>query len=287
MLYASPKNLRNTLINLIYLFVTSKEIWKIELKIIYICNWQGWQLLKFSQLKLNTMAIKKEKDQGVKEPTPIKATLFRFATLRSPQLISEEKKEWGFIHHPDPSLSFFLKEVKTGDIDEAREIVSSLTKTFPASLKYPSVGEIRKKYKSLYRFSMWLSVNKNTITKTDIDANIPTGKIFSDSDLINTWDNVFDQLLTCKNHTIRATCIQLIAAYNFISVYNNASLKSIAEKMIQTPKDPLPPAIEKRLDMFMRRVANAKLIIPEPFSVKRFDTGDTTGPFGASLRLCL
>lgn len=213
-----------------------------------------------------------------KQPTPIKTDLFRFVTIRTPQLITEEKKQWGFIPHPDPSNSFFLKQVNTDNISIARSGVREVLGSFkPVN----SADDIKKKFAELYNFSSWLIRNRNTLTEQETTDKLKNVKKLNEDELIQIWDNLFYQVLKCNSPTLRQVCIQLIAANNFIVNIKTAEIKKIAENFIQTPKTPLAPEVKERLNLFLRRLAKSKVIIPKAFSTERQNT-DTSNEKGSA-----
>jgi hypothetical protein len=63
---------------------------------------------------------------------PIKNNLFRFVTLRNPQLIDEESKNLGFIPHPDETQSVFYEAVKDLDDSQKQAALATVADSFVA-----------------------------------------------------------------------------------------------------------------------------------------------------------
>src|SRR5690554_7010135 len=94
---------------------------------------------------------------------PIVTDLFRFVTVRSPQLLDEEQKERGFSYFPmeDVELSHFLRDF--GGVEDNKAARKAYLKQQAASFENPftSLKTIRELDPRLYDFSLWLMKNKN------------------------------------------------------------------------------------------------------------------------------
>lgn len=203
---------------------------------------------------------------STKQPAPIKTDLFRFVTIRTPQLISDEKKKWGFIYHPDLSKSYFFKNSSPDSIDAARTIIKERCATFkPVS----SANDIKKLIPDLFEFTQWLTRNKNVFTEEQLAEKAKTVKKLLPENRIHVWDNLLFQVGECEDPILRQVCIQLLIADNFLAVCEQKDIRKIAETLIQTPKAPVAPAIAERPLLFLRKVANAKVVVPKEFSIKK------------------
>lgn len=180
-----------------------------------------------------------------KEATKNKTDLFRFATLRSPQLISKRRRELGFVEHPDHSGSYFLKEIiSEQDPDAARQRLASL---IPGFTPFASVEEVKNFAGSLWAFSMWLGKHKSELhATTDLAPQVQGANALSASDHLRVWDNVFFDILTQSNGHVRQACLQLLVSTHFLKHYNDHR---------QDTKQ-------------LKRIANSKVIVPTAFSVK-------------------
>jgi hypothetical protein len=198
-----------------------------------------------------------------KEPTPIRTDLFRFITIRTPQLIAPEKREVGFVYHPSPQTSAFLGQVDTEDIDEARSIVRAQTRNFSA---FATFGEVRALDQSLYAFSSWLLRNKNTLTEKESTNQVAGLSLLATETEIQIWDNLFYQVLKKTTPSVRQACVQMLIANNYLKMSSKPAIAEIANKLVQTPRNPDPPPPNKRLTLLLRRIAKARVVIPKAFS---------------------
>ncbi len=182
--------------------------------------------------------------------TPIKTDLFRFVTLRTPQLINEQQKNIGFIFHIKKEASVFLKSVKPDStITESRDIVLNAAKSFSSPFTtYLKVKEIDK---DLYNFSSWLMDNRNTLIEAEVLEKAAGINALSETNLNLLWDNLYYQALTRKSSYVRQACIQMLIANNFI-LEHNRKLDEIKFK--------------GSIDEYLERLANAKVVIDKAFT---------------------
>ncbi len=180
---------------------------------------------------------------------PITKPLFSFVTLRSPQLLSKEEKDKGFIYFPtaQKSNSYFLKDLDAQpDSDGRRTFLEGRTATFSAITKREDVEVIKP---DLYEFSIWLMRKKDTLTINEINTKlitpVPTLTLTQER---NLWDNLFYQLLTQSSTALRDALVQMIVANNFIK--KNDSQATGTTRFIDTNLD-------------VRRLANAFVVIPK------------------------
>ena len=183
-----------------------------------------------------------------------KTSLFRFVTLRAPQLISSERRALGFVEHPDPSSSHFLDAIDGyTDINTARTTLSAQAATFTA---YESVDDVKNVSTDLWDFSLWLMKNKNNLVRSELDALIPA--LPTATKINKLWDNLFYDILLKKDGAIRQGCLQMIVAINFINKYVSYS------PGVSTDEDVI--AEEARL---LKRLANGKVIVDRAFTIAK------------------
>jgi len=196
---------------------------------------------------------------------PIKTDLFRFVTVRTPQLINEQRKDLGFIFHPNPSQSVFLEEIGEGtDINQARTFVRDAVNDFTNPLKtYLKTKEVDK---DLYNFSSWLMNNRSNFTKAEVVVEMGSLTPLVDAKVNELWDNLYYQVLTRKSSYVRQACIQLIIANNFIAKYTtyDATVHEGTE------------------EEFLVRLANAKVVIDKSFTTEEDNSVSSKGNYEAT-----
>jgi len=180
----------------------------------------------------------------------IKTNLFRFMTLRSPELLPKERREIGFTDNPAPEDSKFLSAIS--GIEDVKAIQKKLADVVKKFKPYKSVEEVKSISPDLWEFSMWISKNHNTLTKAMVDSKtLPA--IPSKSARKQIWDNLYFDIVQKQNPYVRQALLQLIVAINFIDKFKTTAIDD---------------------ESVLRRLANGKVIIPNVFrAIKKDRTG--------------
>ncbi len=187
---------------------------------------------------------------------PSKANLFRFVTLRNPQLSDENTNTKGFVYHPEPTHSDLnpsrsrLIVVATDSSDSQREsaLVAALDDYDPITQKIYIRGPI----KDVYDFSSWLMRNKNMLSYASINENIKTAAKLIDSSEIFVWESLFHSVIKNESNYVRDALIQILVANQFLKAFEAFRDGSIEEIVFTTEQE----------EEFVRR-ANATVVIPE------------------------
>lgn len=199
----------------------------------------------------------------------MKADLFRFATLRTPQLISPGMKKIGYLEHPNIADSYFLKTVADiEDIEKARKKVRDIHFNFNA---FKSVNSIKKINEQLYGFSSWLMLHKSSLTKAEVFEKRNNVNGLDLPQQVFLWDNVMYQIIAKESVYVRQACIQMLVASNFLTLTKDEDEIKKAAREINTPRLPSPPEGDRQTDLYLRRLANAKLVIPQALTVRKED----------------
>jgi hypothetical protein len=187
--------------------------------------------------------------------TQIKNTLYRFVTMRAPELLEERKSKELFVLHPEahrnPSetiKSFFLKSIYS--IPEGKTKKEALQETAEnfdnsnARKTKKSIVELVDN-QNLTVFAEWLTKNRTTLTyekvKKFLEKLGTTEKIPHDEIRIKLWDNLFYQIFTFQSGTVRDFILSVLVADFFItkskvSEENEEILKRLAQARVVIPK---------------------------------------------------
>lgn len=194
--------------------------------------------------------------------TEIKNTLFRFVTMRAPELLEEEKIQQKFVKHPEAE-----KELTETFVSEFLQAIyhQAAGKTKQQSLKDALVSfqstALKKKEelyktdvvsKDFYDFALWLTKNRNNLTlseayeKTIVNVGGIVGveNLFenvTEENLLVLWDNLFYQIITQESSYVRENILSMINACFFIKNYNlidqtNDNIQKLAQARIIVPK---------------------------------------------------
>lgn len=213
--------------------------------------------------------------------TQIKNTLFRFVTMRAPELINDEEVKNNFIQlaESEYTKSHFLLGVLSNPNTARKELLQNLANGFE-NQNFKSKKEIDALVGSQFlKFSSWLIANRNSLTKEKLAENVPLSiKALSLNAKIQVWDNLFYQIVTSKSGYLREDLLSILVADNFIEHKDLAMLNELAQARIIIPKTLLendnkltPPskkgvlrsipvnskALDKELDLF---IANQNIL---------------------------
>ncbi|MDR6969184.1 hypothetical protein J2X31_003211 [Flavobacterium arsenatis] len=187
--------------------------------------------------------------------TEIKNTLFRFVSMRAPELSNDTEQNLRFVFRPDLLVSKFKgvedspekKEKLKEAIDTALTYlpISSLDRFVPATKE-----TLRTEFdNTIYLFSIWLAKNKIGYRKTELAEKIipalsvvkPNGERVDFSDKKNIlWDNIFYQVVTHKDFYAKELAMQLLHALHVIENYeegNHAKNALLMKARVVLPKE--------------------------------------------------
>jgi hypothetical protein len=174
----------------------------------------------------------------------IKNNLFRFVTLRSPQLIDEKENHPGFVYHPE-GPNRFLSAVDNQQESDKKALLEQEADAFTGSLK--TIADVKQLNTALYLFSSWLMRNKNALSYAEIKANSEGVSLLTTSEVV-VWENLIYQIISKESTYVRESLIRLLVANQFLEAFNDLS-----ENTIFT---------EEQDKEFTRR-ANASVVMPK------------------------
>lgn len=151
---------------------------------------------------------------------PVKANLFRFVTLRNPQLIDEKEKDPGFVFNPYESNNAFYNAVENLEDDQKPAALKTVSDGF-SGIAYRTRAEIKPYCEGLYSFSSWLMRNKKDLSYKSIKANLGDATTLNPIQESSVWNNLIYQTVTKKSVYVREACIQLLIANKFLNAFNN------------------------------------------------------------------
>lgn len=184
----------------------------------------------------------------VAENTPTQ-TLFRFVSLRSPQLSDEKDQDKRFVLMPQEvkTTSHFYEPVTSGTglksklllIQASSYALDSdyISKDDPAN----NLDTFKTTYQVIYDFAVWLARNKSTCTYAEFIAQknaVITG-LYPQLSLTVLWDNFIYQVITQKDFYIKEAMMQIILALHALSTSanNEEEVKVLLSARIVLPKE--------------------------------------------------
>lgn len=161
---------------------------------------------------------------------PSKTNLFRFVTLRNPQLIADEKKDQGFVLFPNTINSKFIDDLDGKSDADQKTVIAAEVAANPPLLTKKAVGQQNK---NLYQFSSWLMRNKNQLTYVEIKTAIAGVAPLTDKAELKIWDNLVYQTIERTSNYVREALIQMLIANKFVKAFLDFS-KDIVEDIVFT-----------------------------------------------------
>ena len=146
----------------------------------------------------------------------IKQNLFRFVTLRNPQLIDEKDKDFGFVFHPDDKYNKFLQKIVDVNEEERVKVLYDEAAQFSPLKTRTETKAVNIK---LYPFSSWLMRNKNKLSYMSIKENINGASALTEAQEFTIWDNLIYQTIEKKSVYIREALIQMLIANQFLKAF--------------------------------------------------------------------
>jgi len=152
----------------------------------------------------------------------IKNNLFRFVTLRNPQLIEEKDKQLGFVYHPDETTGTFYTPLRAASSGGEKQALLDARDSF-ASSNFKTKKDVKGVNADLYNFSAWLMRNKNALSYAAILDNINSAQVLTSQEEMTVWDNLIYQTISRQSVYVREALIQVLIANKFLAHFNTFS----------------------------------------------------------------
>ncbi|WP_131725564.1 MULTISPECIES: hypothetical protein [unclassified Chryseobacterium] len=173
-------------------------------------------------------------------------TLFRFATMRNPQLSDPQNKKKRFIFRPENSADVSIYNVKL-PLDKTLSVISKKIDEQEATYDLDIYSEDDLKLfnsGNFYDLAVWVARNKATTTKQEFDTKInaykTAGNVFPYfSDLTRLWDNLVYQIVTQKDFYTKETIMQFLHLNHILENYDGTEqcFNDIKKAKVVLPKE--------------------------------------------------
>ncbi len=155
--------------------------------------------------------------------TKIKNTLFRFTSLRAPELVEEHKNKDGFVTR-DPGVTAGAFDTAISGLTEEEskwQALQDAAVDFGETTAKMALSEIKDLKPDLYELSVWLAKNRSSFDIADFESRLSTVTAITDNGVLGSlWDNLFYQVVTQKDFYIKEAIIQLLTANHVVANYN-------------------------------------------------------------------
>ncbi|RKE78606.1 hypothetical protein [Chryseobacterium sp. AG363] len=183
------------------------------------------------------------------ENTPSQ-TLFRFVSLRSPELSDDTKKDKRFIVIPQDlknDNAFYVPVVNgTGAKQKLLKTCAANYANNPERISTDpnsanSLEGFKRTYKAYYVFGTWLAKNKTICTYEEVIAK---RAVLTDPQatpatppLISLWNNLIYQVVTQKDFYVKEVIMQVLLAHHILSVSDKEEMKTALGARVVLPKE--------------------------------------------------
>lgn len=140
-------------------------------------------------------------------------TLYRFVSLRAPELSKKEDSEKRFVFHPDNHTGEFFDAVTEAEPEQTNwEVLQIAADAFT---EIQTLEELQSINSSFYLMAEWLAKNRKRYAK-DIRLKTEHVTVLSSAVVYNLWDNLFYQVITQKSFYIKEGIIQMLVLQNLL-----------------------------------------------------------------------
>lgn len=141
-------------------------------------------------------------------------TLYRFVSLRSPELTKKENQNNRFVFHPDQKTGVFFESLKTKNSDDTKwSVLQSTATNFVAFKNEIEIENINNQF---YEVADWISRNKTSFDNQKLAKKIINLKPLDIKSELIFWDNLFYQVITEKSFYIKEAIIQILVLNNLL-----------------------------------------------------------------------
>lgn len=148
----------------------------------------------------------------------IKNTLYRFVTMRAPELIGDETKAVGFVQFPENETSAFISPAAQAATPEAKKqaidtAVAAYTPT------YASKKDLKAANTYLYDFATWLTSNRTKFSLEEITSKVDEFYLPGSTipNMVEIWDDLHYTILTAGDSYLRDLLLSYIVADFFLT----------------------------------------------------------------------
>lgn len=213
--------------------------------------------------------------------TEIKNTLFRFVTMRAPELIESERVEKNFVIHPDLSACFFKQYLeseyavgynKKEALKNGANYIGTQENTFTSRDAVKDYVNNQTDNNQFYEFAIWLTKNRNRFSAEELQQRInpaglqQLGPIADGSKKIHLWNQIMYQVISFKSGYIRDAILSVLVADFFLSNYDAAQMdlkaaRKLAQARVIMPYEIFGPTVAAETSSSAKGDGNKNVIL--------------------------
>lgn len=183
-------------------------------------------------------------------------TLFRFVSLRNPELTKPKDIEQRFVFHTDNSSgAFFAAMSRRANNQTKWQVLLSAANAFSP---YKTEAEIKNDVgNDFYEVAGWVANNRSNIDEQELIQKISGLDFLKKEQEIKIWDNLFYQIVIQKAFYIKEGLMQVLILNNLLKYNNTRKMPEVIEAAgrIETRNIQEPPSV-------FIIAANARVVLP-------------------------
>jgi len=148
-------------------------------------------------------------------------TLYRFVSLRNPELSNIEKQERRFVFYFENDQvqkikGFFYKAIQENNGSQTKwQVLTSKASDFSANA-FTSDKDVENINTDFYIVANWLAKNRKTTQPEELLKRVNGLVVLDPSVELVLWDNLFYTIITDKNYYIKEAIIQMLVLQNVL-----------------------------------------------------------------------
>ncbi len=167
--------------------------------------------------------------------TEISNTLFKFISLRSPQLINRIRSELLFATHPQKlETSIFYKAIEHKQPDETKtQALAKAADDFKEII--PDSAQLWSDFRETMALAQWLSQHKRNASEKEIHSRFDQVKPLKEANLVVLWGNLFYRTILQTNMPLKDELTELLLADHLLRHYKNLQTQNLAPSFKELP----------------------------------------------------
>lgn len=183
-----------------------------------------------------------------KTPNEISQTLFRFVSLRNPQLADTSEKNKGFVIRPNGTEGVFDTQIESWSTQDPKNTTKFQELELAAATFEEHAFKKEKSIELLPSVSDFYKLGKSLANNEDPDSDIidrlttTEALKIDNSAMISLWDNLIYQVVTQKDFYVKEAVIQTLKAVHYIDTYKTSEAGKLQKSLdlAKTAKVVLP-----------------------------------------------
>jgi len=151
-------------------------------------------------------------------------TLYRFVSLRSPELSKKKDKEIRFVFHPDNRTGIFFDKVINKPLSQTKWEALQEAASDPGFTVFETESDVENKVDTgndnFFITSDWISRNRSNFDFDELMEMIKPLKVLDIKTELNLWDNLFYQVVTQKSFYVKEALMQVLVLQNLLKQIN-------------------------------------------------------------------